>query len=438
MLRRFPFLPILAGLLTAGCADESVAPPDDGEADPAPFRAAETCGSCHPNHLAEWKASMHAFGGVDPVLLESVERARLEVGEAAANECIECHSPALVRQERYLASLGPDADPIVEDLSEDGVNCDVCHSIDIVPPLGDISFLHDVDPTGPKLAGIEDPIPNSFHESRADASFRTSAQCRSCHQIFLDDGTALENTFLEWENSILSGQGIECQDCHMPSYTGTAAIGGPERIVHRHTFVGVDYATEPFRGIDRDAQIAEVANLLANSVTMTTDVPASVGEGETLTLRFPVTNDRTGHAIPSGTSFSREMWLEVEVRDAADDVVYRSGWLEADDSLTESDPDLVKFGSKLYDSDGQPTVFLWRAASIDESGLLQYGDTRVAEYTFDVPPGTPGPLAVNATLWFRSFPPAKLAELDLERLLPLVRFEMASELASVDVLPPSP
>jgi hypothetical protein len=432
LMHRFRSLMLLALLVPAACSDGGMGT-GGGEEGVAPFRAAATCGGCHPQHFAEWKASMHAFGGVDPVMLASAEKARAEAGDEEAGKCFACHAPALERQELYLANLGPDADPILEDLSEDGVSCDVCHSIDIVPPLGSIDFLQDVDPRGPKLAGIENPVANSFHESRADASFRTSAQCRSCHQVFLDDGTAVESTFQEWEDSILSGQGIECQDCHMTPYEGQAAIGGPQRTLHRHTFVGADYLTEPFRGVDVEAQKDDVRTLLANSVGVTAEVPASVAAGDTLHLRFPVTNDRTGHAIPSGTSFAREMWMSVEVRDAADALLYRSGWLEANDDLTEADPDLVSFGSDLRDADGERTVFLWQAVSIDESRLLQYGDTRVAEYALEVPPGTPGPISVDVALRFRPFPPSRMRELDLDHLLPVEIFEMWSGSYAVPV-----
>jgi len=250
-------------------------------------------------------------------------------------------------------------------------------------------------------------------------------QCRSCHQIHLDDGTGVENTFREWQDTIFSGMGRECQDCHMPAYRGPAATDGPERTVHRHRFVGVDYATEPYRGVDVAAQQAEIEAMLQASVQVTPDVPAAATAGQPLTLRFPVTNDRVGHSIPSGTSFAREMWLQVTVRDAAGALVYRSGWLEGADSvLTATDPDLVRFGSHLLDAQGQPTFFLWRARDIDESGLLRHGATRSADYTFDVPPDTPGPLSVDASLRFRSFAPAQVRELGLDRLLPIRIFTM--------------
>ncbi|MBZ0268156.1 hypothetical protein K8I85_08365, partial [bacterium] len=392
---------------------------------------------CHPQHFAEWVTSMHAFGSVDPVMLASAELARAEQGQAAGDACHDCHSPSLKRQRDWLASLPPEADPVLEDVSLDGISCDVCHSIDLIPPAGDISFLADVDPSGPKLGGIADPVANDFHESKLDHSFRTSVQCRSCHQIHLENGTGVENTFQEWSDSIFSGMGRECQDCHMPAYTGPAATGGPpDRTVHHHTFVGVDFATVPYRGIDRDRQIAAVDSLLRNSVTVMPELPLVTDPGASVTLRFPVINDRTGHSIPSGTTFSREMWIQLTVRDARDSLVYRSGWLEGADSTLvgeDVDPDLVSFGGRLLDAQGDRTFFLWRAEAIDESRLLPAGETRAAEYAFVVPLDAVSPLRVDVALRFRAFQPEQLIELGLTDLLPVRIFDMWKPLAPYQI-----
>ena len=61
-----PHLAALATLLT-GCSDQT--DPHGEVASLGPFRAAATCGACHPQHFEEWKSSMHAFGGVDPVMI---------------------------------------------------------------------------------------------------------------------------------------------------------------------------------------------------------------------------------------------------------------------------------------------------------------------------------------------------------------------------------
>jgi hypothetical protein len=412
----------------------------DPEATPTsfgPFRSAETCGTCHPQHLADWEASMHAYAASDPLMIRMAEMADAESGGGAfrGDDCRRCHGPAQHRQNQWLATLPPGFDPFLEDLTQDGVNCDVCHSVQIVPPVGSIDYLDDVDPDGPKLAGIADPVPNEFHESRRDNSYVTSINCAPCHQVNLPDGTGIENTYTEWSRSSLSGLGnTDCQDCHMPAEIGPAAVGGPDRTIHRHTFVGVDYALEPFRGIDRDAQQQRVADLLQNSVSVTADVPTSVAAGSTLDVALRVVNDRTGHAIPSGTSFSREMWIEVRVLDGKGATLYHSGALAANGDLVE-DADLEWFGSIATDASGARTFFTWRMAAIDESRLLQHGGIRDADYPIDVPAGTTGPLTVETALRFRPLRPEILRLTDLEQYLPIRVFPMWEDSRTVAVTP---
>lgn len=404
------------------CSDDGGSGPGPDE-DLPPFRAAATCGACHPDHLAEWKASMHAFGGVDPLMLAMSDLARQEAGNDAGESCRRCHSPALVRQEEWLAGHAPDEEHPLEDLSEDGVSCDVCHSIAIVPPVGNIDFLAQVDPRGPKLGGIADPVANPFHESREDASFRTSVQCAPCHQLAAPNGTGIENTFREWQDSILSGQGVECQDCHMPSRTGRAAPDGPVRTVHRHTFVGPDYAYGAFRGVDLDAQKADIRELMQRAVVVDLHVPPTVPPSSALTVQMDLTNAFTGHSVPSGVAFAREMWVELVVKDAAAREIHVSGRLHANGDLP-ADPDLVQFGAVLRDGNGDRTFFTWRGVSIDESGLIRHGETRHVEWSVPVPAGTAGPLSVEARVRFRPVSPAMVRMLGQERLLPIEVFDM--------------
>ncbi len=416
--------------LAAGCNDGGGGLTDlpPNEIPPA-FATAADCGSCHPNHFAEWEASMHAYAGSDPVLFALIEIAAAEGG---ASDCEKCHAPAQRRMSR-LSGTSPGR---ATDMSDEGISCDVCHSIAETPPLASIEFLDDVDPFGPKYGSLTNPVDTPAHSSEKRSSFSSSVFCAPCHQVNLPDGTGLENTFKEWEESNLAGMGIECQSCHMPRYTGRAATDGPVRDdVHRHDFVGPDYAYEEFRGIDLAAQKEAIRSLLSASVTVTADVPSSVALGDDLAIGVTVFNDRTGHSIPSGVSFSREMWVEVTVRDVGDALVYRSGWLKPDGDLVipAEDPALTRFTAQMADADGAPTMFTWRAASIDDSELLEFLESRTGTYAIPIPPGTVGPLAVDVALRFRPIKPAIIRALDLDRLLPIEIFDMWKQSFPVDV-----
>jgi hypothetical protein len=430
---------ILAFVLSAaGCTDRGADPDADSPAQGILFQTAATCGNCHPQHLAEWESSMHAFAGSDPVMVALAEVAARESGDSIGDKCFSCHAPAQVRFERWVDQGGNPND--APDYTDEGISCDVCHSVSIVPPVASIDFLDDVDPRGAKLGGLRDPAPTDAHESLFDSSYQTSVNCSPCHQVDLDDGTGVENTYEEWSASFHSGFGTECQDCHMPAYTGRAAEGGAIRQdVHRHRFVGVDYAYTDFRGIDLDAQKDDIRTLLRSSVTAdTAGVPASVNAGEAFTFAVTVANDvKTGHSIPSGTSFSREMWIELTVRDGAGATIQRSGWLEPNGDLVSPtvDPDLEFFGSTMRDAGGARTFFTWRAATIDESLLLAVGQTRVADYTVAVALGTPGPLDVSVRLLFRPIAPEIIRVAGLDQLLPIEIFEMWSTSFAVAVNP---
>jgi hypothetical protein len=357
-------------------------------------------------------------------------------GSAVGAVCEQCHAPAQRRLERLKAA---GAAPSELDLSEDGLNCDVCHSISEVPPVASADFLDEIDPSGPKYANLVDPVDTPAHGSERRSWYGTSVACAPCHQFNLADGSGLENSFIEWEASALAGMGIECQVCHMPAYTGRAATTGPTREgLHRHKFVGPDYTYGPFRGIDLDQQKADVRELLENSVSVTLqDFPADVAAGSSFTFKINVWNNKTGHSIPSGVSFAREMWMEVTVRDGTGTVVYRSGWLQPNDDLVTAaeDPDLVAFSAQMFDAAGLPTPFAWEAASIDESGLLPYLATRTASFTVAVPAGAVGPLTANMALRFRSLPPNFVRRLGLESILPIEIFDMWRETVMIAVIP---
>jgi hypothetical protein len=414
-------------VMATGCGEDGMTGTNgDAENVPPAFASAASCGGCHPEQLAEWETSRHAYSSADPVMHRLAEIAGAEIKEV----CKECHAPAQQRMERLLA-IGK-GDPSV-DLSKDGTNCDVCHSISDIPPVATAAFIGHIDPTGPKYANMPQVIETSAHASERREWYGTSIACASCHQFDLADGTNLENTFIEWEATNLAGMGFQCQSCHMPLYDGRAAEGGPWREgLHRHRMVGVDYAYEEFRGINLEQQKEDVRQLLENSVSVTTSVPTSVTAGSTLTFDITVLNDKTGHSIPSGVSFAREMWISVRVTDGGDAVVYESGQLASNDDLIH-DADITTFSAQMYDAAGAPTGFAWLAASIDEAGLLKYLESRTATYEFSAPDQS-GQLTMELALRFRSLAPGGLRDLGLDRILPIEVFDMWTETVQVTVL----
>jgi hypothetical protein len=251
------------------------------------------------------------------------------------------------------------------------------------------------------------------------------------------NGIDVEVTNDEWENSIYASRGdSHCQRCHMPEYSGQAAVGGPLRErLHRHWFTGVDVALTDFP--DHEGNLRRVDELLKNAVTFSMDAPATVAAGDTALITASVYNDKTGHAVPTGTSFARQMWIEISVADAAGDTLYRTGHLDANGDLRDanselapnSDPDLVLFNSVVEVSGA--TVFTVTRMT---NRMLYPFERRDVTYRVAVPPGAQGPLAVSARLRFRPFAPFTVRGAGHADLVPRIPiFDMATEEATVGV-----
>src|SRR4029453_12508786 len=109
---------------------------------------------------------------------------------------------------------------------------------------------------------------------------------------------------------------------------------------------------------DTAASRVRATELLQNAATLDVLAPLSTAPGDTFTVTVGVTNHATGHALPSGTSFSRQMWIEITATAGAE-TLYRSGQLDANQDLLDEhseispngDPDLFLFSSELQGGD---------------------------------------------------------------------------------------
>src|SRR6185503_18389078 len=91
----------------------------------------------------------------------------------------------------------------------------------------------------------------------------------------------------------------------------------PDRPLHSHEFVGVDYDLEPGHyeglGVGDDAR-TEVLNardrLISRAVTLTPEVDQVTAQ--TITVAVTVRTSDIGHDFPTGFAFARQWWLEVK------------------------------------------------------------------------------------------------------------------------------
>jgi hypothetical protein len=297
----------------------------------------------------------------------------------------------------------------------------------------------------------------------------------------------LQDTFREWDAGSTIGdrlnwkqQGLGCLDCHGQDLTGvatlatelsrrddrgnseplsgrlekiTAALQGlslppsdrlaadpngrvdgplPERRQRRHTFAGVDYHLEPAMPFATDASeatsdpaiqsetLARVQSLhrIAAAVHIS-DVTGSE-------LQVDVMNLASGHQLPTGFAFAREMWIEVAIADSGPR--FPDGFrviiggrpdglpLRSADPLDKRQSGLRNFQAVLFDEAGGREVVLQneattvlkgdaanRAGFTDREAPLQPGEIRSLRIALpeEVAGGTP----VRVRLRFRNLPP---------------------------------
>ena len=394
--------------------------PAEPTVDIAAFVGAQACEECHPSHVAQWSSSVHAHAMTDPVFraLVDIRRAAFD-GEQDAF-CIQCHSNIGTRGGDVPSGfVWEELDPV----TLEGVTCESCHRIQSVVRTSNAG--HALDPSGPMRGPIEDPQASSFHTTEAAPWMAQAEFCGSCHDVEEVSGLPLERPYAEWAAAPAGEEGRPCQTCHMPASEGEAAAGGPTRTVHDHSFVGVDVPP----GLDEDTaeqMQARVSTLLEGSATVLLDLPADTPAGGQLDVVVTVRNELDAHNLPTGSTFNRQLWLELLVHDASGDLLYESGTLDDNGDLRDhwsaldpyGDDDLISLHSDLVDADGQRTRLTHEAAE-HRTRALQPLHERTWTLFVSVPDDAAGPLSVSARLRFRPYGPHvfRLLEQDVPELV---------------------
>jgi hypothetical protein len=360
------------------------------------FEPASRCGTCHSEIYSAWKTSMHAHAMTSPIMIAQTNQvaARVLHGKGTPDPgeaCVACHGP--------IGTLLTDANtlPLPADtlsnreLLDDGVSCAVCHQWQGTSHPGSAglsAFQQGLLPGRTVLGPRSDAVGNAFHRSEPSGLARPSELCQNCHSVELDkngDGKiergpdlVLQTLYEEWEVYAKAGGG-ECVDCHMPivkrGRSAPAAVipleqdkDAPERPLRDHAFVGVDYPLDQLAV--RDATKRKRDALLASAATLAILPGSVVKKPGVLAFTVSVTNSGTGHNLPGGFAFVRQMWLEAVVYAENGAVLASSGAVPsgADDlcdasvlddpespvrpfvtGCAKSDPSLVSFQQMLVD-----------------------------------------------------------------------------------------
>lgn len=274
------------------------------------------------------------------------------------------------------------------------------------------------------------------------------------------------NDYDNWQASGVSGQGARsfyypeksstCVDCHMPLVNSNDP-GNHSGKVHSHRFPAANSAI-PF--VNADKEQLDITQKFLQSGFITVDIfgvsparavtgevplvrrgdgqpqalsgfaageetdqqaPAfirEVGEvsapidksavalvpGSTVTFDVVVRTRKIGHFFPAGTVDAFDVWLEFQVKDPTDRVVFWSGRVE-DDGKGPVERGAHFYRSYQLDAEGNPINKrnAWQARSVLYVRLIPPGAADVVHYRVNIPKGVKGPLKLSAKLNYRKF-----------------------------------
>jgi hypothetical protein len=325
---------------------------------------------------------------------------KLDFPQTAGN-CAACHTPAAALDAPY------ETDPTtVAGVAAEGVACDFCHKVwdaRIDPSSGlpyanmpgVLSFEFRRPPAGHQFfAGPFDDVAPG--EDTYTPVQRQSRYCAPCHfGIFWD--TLVYNSFGEWLASPYSNPvtGRTCQDCHMPAgradHFARPEVGGlrrDPRTIFSHRMPG-----------------AADEELLRHAVHL--EVTAD-RQGEQLVVTVRVTNDRTGHHVPTDSPL-RHLLLVVRAADFQGHLLPQASGSVLPSWCGVGDPNEGRYAGRPGKAFAKvleelwtgtaPTGAYWNPTRVLSDNRIPAGATDTSSYVFTGP--REGPLGVEITLLFR-------------------------------------
>ena len=385
----------------------SVVLASDAETKPQVFKAGSfedpgICAGCHMVIHAQWSHSMHAYAWENKWYQADFLLAHKETEGATDMLCGPCHAPIAAR----TGQLPPADGSKFDEISRQGISCDFCHT---VSGVGQIFNMGHVSSPGTVKRGPRGDGESTYHEV-AFSEIHTQAEfCGSCHMVVHPaTGVHIIDTYEDWKTNAYAKEGITCQNCHMTptpgigKNPGVSAFGGKERDnVAYHGFVGGSVYIQSELGNSAQAEAARAFLQAAAKV----ELKEKVAQDGTLALTVEVHNVGAGHKIPTGTTYIRKMWLDVEVKDSAGKVVFRSGQV---DDKNHVDPNAVFFRLLFLDENGQLTGKSWRAHGIGYDRRIPAKGMDSETYQIKLP--GKGEYSVSTRLMYRSFSQQTLDE----------------------------
>lgn len=381
------------------------------------FKKPTKCRTCHKSIYQEWQQSLmsqsftHNWDDVEYFKLALPHALKLDKVAGVKGGCVACHGPLA-----FLTGDIPPKPPSAGTRVNEGVSCEICHSITGSTEKEPFNFSFVVKPGKVKFGPRGDGR-SSLHSVEYSKFIRSPELCATCHDEQSPYGAWVKETYREWKAGPYAKEGIRCQDCHMYRAPGKSAIGGKSRVdVAHHAFHGAHFPSKLAGAVD----IALYAD--ANQIT----------QGSTIKVRTELFNGKVGHSIPSGSSEERMLWLEMVAIDAkgktydlaldkknfqgeehtisnAKTLAYQAmgeimGMKAFKGVKRDGDiPDGIRiFRRPFFDPQGRMTICQWYTA---ENSIVDYRigpqETKIETYSWNIPKDIPpGPVTIKAILYY--------------------------------------
>jgi len=380
------------------------------------FENPKSCASCHVDFARQYEQAMmsqsytHAWDEIEYFKLAVPHAMKDPNFDHAQQGCNGCHAPLA-----FIAGDVPPPKPYTGSRADEGVSCDVCHTITGSGENPPFNYSYFIQPGRVKYGNREGVI-SPHHETRKSEFTVSSELCATCHNEKNPFGIWVKSTHLEWKEGPYSKEGVRCQDCHMPRGTARVSKMSPvQSEVPQHLFMG---AHSP-------------AKLLgAVELSVWPDI-RDVVPGESIVITVAAYNHKAGHYIPTGSVEERQLWLTVKAIDAngreyhlpvdakgfdGEEYTISSNALAFQDiryMLDEPDfkglprdalpyeGDRV-FRMPFFDPEGRMTIAQWNTASLGVDYRIGPRETKLETYTWKLPVTIPlGTVRIVAEMHYR-------------------------------------
>jgi hypothetical protein len=397
----------------------------------------KSCGHCMADHYAEWLQDAHSQSAVNPRFLTMYNGTDVEGNHSpltrrgysrdygsfplrpdpsqpyygpgykldfpdTAGNCAACHVPAAAAKPGEAYAADPN---LASGIEAEGIFCEFCHKI------GQVALSPETGLPSPNMPGV---LSLRLYRSQGDQVLffgtfddvtrrvsylpleQESAFCAPCHfGVFWD--TVVYDSYGEWLRSPYSDPdtGQTCQDCHMPvtdaTYFALPQQGGLERSAGRI--------------FDHRMPGAMDEEFLQNAVTVTTTAHL---EGSTVAVQVEITNDRTGHDVP--TDFpGRHLILLVRATDTSGNPLTQLSGPQVPEWGGVGDPSegyyaglpgkaFAKVLEEIW-TEVSPSAAYWNPTRVLSDNRLAAFATDTSSYTFAAPAA--GEVEVQVTLLHR-------------------------------------